>query len=149
MMGRLRAADRLYNQGAPRDARGKGPIEAAAHAYGRIEIIGCGPFGEVTPDTGALVKRIAARASAAAWRPMGARSAVEAQGVLVARFRQHIGVAFARHTAELTLRRLRYELHMSRAPQSSGTARRAAAERSGAAASDAYDARERSGPGTW
>ena len=149
MLGRLRAADRLYNQGTPRNARGQGPIEAAARAYGRIEIIGCGPFGEVTPDTTALVKRIAARASAAGWRPMGARSAVEAQGVLAARFRQHIGVAFARHTAELTLRRLRYELHRSRAPQSSGSARRSAAERSGAAASDAYDAWARFGPGAW
>jgi hypothetical protein len=147
MAARLRAADLQWNTGVPRNARGHRPIEAAAQAYGRIEIIGCGPYGEVTPDTSALVKRVAARAAAAGWRPMGARSAVEAQGVLASRFRQHIGVAFSRHTAEFTLRRLRYELHRSRAPQSSGTARRRAAERSGAAASDAYDARSRFGPG--
>jgi hypothetical protein len=143
MMSRLRAADRIWNHGVPRNARGQGPIEAAARAYGRIEIVGCGPYGEVTPDTAALVKRIAASAAASGWRPMGARSAAEAAGVMLARVRQQIGVAFARATADLTLRRLRYELQRCRAPQSSGTARRDAAAREGAAASDAYDARSR------
>jgi hypothetical protein len=140
MMRRLRQADRTWNQGVPRNARGQGPIEAAARTHGRIEIIGCGPFGEVTPDTAALVKRIAASTAASGWRPMGARSAAEAAGIMFARIRQRIGVAFARATADLTLRRLRFELQRCRAPQSTGTARRDAAAREGAAASDAYDA---------
>jgi hypothetical protein len=143
MIGRLREADRRWNQGVPRNARGQGPIEAAGRAHGRIEIIGCGPFGEVTPDTVALVKRIANTASASGWRCMGARSAVEASGVMYARIRSQIAVAFARATADLTLGRLQHELQRCRAPQSSGTARRAAAERAGSAASNDYDARTR------
>jgi hypothetical protein len=140
MRYRFRKADRLFNPNMPRNARGQGPIEAAAAAYGRVQIVGCGPFGDTTPDTRELVNRAAAAAAAAGWRAMGAKSSVEAKAVLVFRGRQALGVAFARGTADLTLRRLRFELHRSRAPGTSGPARRDAAERTAADASDAYDA---------
>ena len=139
MLGRCDAADRKYNSTHP--ANPHGPIGTAARAYGRIEILGCGPFAEATPDSHAFIKRVATAAANDGWREMGARSALEARAVLITRTRQRLGVAFARATAEFTLRQLRFELGLSnRSARRSGTQRRAQARRTNAAASDAYDA---------
>jgi hypothetical protein len=141
MIRRCDKADELWNPMQPRNPHG--PIGSAARAYGRIEILGCGPYGEATPDTDDFVKRIATKAADDGWREMGARNAAEASGTLTHSIRQRVGVAFARTTAELTMRRLRAELNTTRTSQRSQTRRRDAARRASAAASDAYDARQR------
>jgi hypothetical protein len=141
MLQRCDAADRLWNATQP--ANPHGPIGTAARSYGRIEILGCGPYAEATPDTHAFVKRIAAHAANVGWRAMGAKNAVDAKALLCHRMRQRVGVAFARTTAEMTLRRLRFELDANRAPQRTQTDRRDDARRANAAASDEYDARAR------
>ena len=141
MIQRCDLADRLWNPTQPRNPHG--PIGSAARAFGRIEIMGCGPYGEATPDTETFVKRIATLAAGDGWRELGAKNAVEAAGLLTHSIRQRIGVAFARTTAELTVRRLRTELNQARTGERTQSRRRAAARQTSAAASNEYDARQR------
>ena len=83
-----------------------GPIEARLSAFGQVRALVVGPRAECSPDLHRLVDVMAEVGAVRSWRQMGARSVVEARGVIKTRVRRMIGINAARAGAVLKRERL-------------------------------------------
>ena len=102
-MAKARKDDRDYN-GTP--AGVVGPFQARLEEFGRIEALVIGPRGSVSKDMHNLVDHIAEVGTEFHWQSMGARTKIEARGVIKGRLRRAFGICATRAAARLKVSRL-------------------------------------------
>ena len=101
-----RKTDRNYNGVDTSDMNIKGPVQLRLQEFGKVKGLVFGPRGETSDEVEELVNKMAKKAAERQWRNMGARSAVEARGVVKARITRSLGIAAVRAAARLKLDRL-------------------------------------------
>lgn len=109
---KARKADAKYN-GTPKGV--VGPFQARLEEFGRIEALVIGPRGSASKDVHALVDHIADVGTDLHWQSMGARSKIEARGVIRARLRRSFGICATRAAARLKISRLGIALGFGKA----------------------------------
>ena len=115
---KARHVDVRFNRTAPGQVGG---VEQALNDFGRVRGFVIGAYGEFSKDLTKFLKYVATVGAARKWKPMGARSAKEAQQILQSSHRRVLGIAAVRSHAELLLDRI--ALHVG------GSGWKAAAER--------------------
>ena len=82
-----------------------GPVEAKLAEYGRARSFVFGAAGELSPDLMQFVADAAEMGAAKSWREMGARSVLEARGLLKKMALETLGIAAVRANARCKLDR--------------------------------------------
>ena len=102
---KARRADEKFNGLHPQDPA-MGPIQTRLDEFGPIRGLVVGPRGSASSGLHKLIGEIAEMGAERVWRKMGARSVLEARGILVNRIRRGIGIAASRAAATLMIERL-------------------------------------------
>lgn len=102
---KARAVDAKYNA-HPRDTPDPGPVRQRLQQFGWIRGLVVGAFGETSSDVKDLIGELATIGAERCWRDMGARSQLEARGLLKAMLRESFGIEAVRGHARLKLDRL-------------------------------------------
>ena len=92
-----------------------GPFQARLEEFGRIWALVIGPRGSASADVHALIDHIAEVGTEYHWQSMGARSPIEARGIIKARLRRSFGICAVRAAARLKISRLGIALGFGKA----------------------------------
>ena len=106
---KTRQADIKYNGLDPEDP-GMGPIQTRLHEFGKVEGLVFGPRGSASKAVGELIKKMAKSGAERRWRQMGARSVIEARGIVTNRMRRSFGITACLAAARLKRERLGFAL---------------------------------------
>ena len=103
----VRKAKRLDREFGPQLAEGEtGLVEAKLAEFGRVRGFVFGASGESSPDVEAFIHELGAMGASRSWRNMGARSELEAKGLIKQMAREAIGIAIVRGNARCKLDKL-------------------------------------------
>ena len=102
---KAREADVKFNGVDPQDP-GMGPVQARLESFGRVRSFVVGPRGGLSKDLKSFVALLAETGGERMWRRMGARSPVEARGVIKERVTRSLAITGFRGYARLIANRL-------------------------------------------
>jgi len=102
---KARSIDIKYNGLNPQDP-GMGPVQARLESFGRVRSFVAGPRGGLSADVHEFINGVAETGAERMWRRMGARSPVEAKGVIKERVTRSLAITAFRGYARLIAERL-------------------------------------------
>ena len=91
---------------AAHSSPGTEPILQRLQSFGPVRGLAAGQYSEVSPDVHSLIQVCAESLANKNWRALGARSAHEARGFVVAAVKRRLGLMLAREMARHRLRRV-------------------------------------------